>query len=604
MLESEPGPAKSNFRRIFWIGLVGILALALVLLALPGDVRWKLVALTFFSVLVLTSLFILQQREKTRWLGSQEQLEKLKHYLKKSQELNQLILARAGFLQIALKLGEYFKEVLKASKLVVLYRKNKVLQAVLSYGDSFWSISRKYLKVTDPLILHLRSFDGLDSQVLDLSEFGSEWVRKFLPGFQKGKVVPYELKGRIEGICIFLPESLNSALEKEFPVWGWENLKLALEFQKLAGLHKEQTRKLKKRLLDLENQPASREFKKKLGDLESVMTSAQNIFTALEEDRLLTSFLNLVQQQTSCKFGLLYVLDEKRENWIIKQSLGLELRDTKYLAFPVASKLPVLLKTKTKPQNLVSLDQDFKRELPLKNLLESGIHVGARLSSQGQVWGLVFLGEKSNNHPYQEQELELVSILCQMLSSAKENLKQFKKIEELSYTDSLTGLYNYRYFYKRLTEEYLRAKRFNRSLALVMFDIDSFKIYNDTHGHQAGDRVLRQLGNLLLNAIRSIDIASRYGGEEFCIIMPEADSSECLKFMERLRKVISHHPFKDEYLAFDHHITISVGGAIYPTDARNVDRLIYCADMALLRAKNAGKNKAFLFYEPELTGKK
>ncbi len=604
MLDSEPDPAQSSFKKVFWLGVVGILALALLLLALPWYVKWKLVALAFFSVLFLILLSVFRQKEKTLWLASRNRLEKYKHFLKKSQELNQLILERTGFLQVALKLGEYFKEVLQAQKLVVLYRRNKQFQAVLSYGNSFWSINKKYLKATDPLVLQLNSSDGLDFQALDLAQFDSEWVRKFLPGFQKGKVAPYKPKGRLEGLCIFLPESWDYSQEKEFLDWGWENLKLALEFQKLAGLHKQQTKKLKKRFLDLKNQPSGSELKKKLGDWESFLTSAQNIFTILDEGRLLASFLNLVQQQTGCKFGLIYVLDEKRENWVIKQSLGLELRDTKYLAFPAAGKLPALLRSKTKPQNLVSLEQDLKKETPLKNLLESGIQIGARLSSQGQVWGLVFLGEKSNNHPYQEQDLELVFILCQMLSSAKENLKQFKKIEELSYTDSLTGLYNYRYFYKRLTEEYLRAKRFNRTLALVMFDIDSFKTYNDTHGHQAGDRVLRQLGSLLLNTIRSIDIASRYGGEEFCIIMPEADGTECLKFMERLRKAISHHAFKDEYLAFDHHITISVGGAIYPADAKNVDRLIYCADMALLRAKNAGKNKAYLYYEPEMVGKK
>src|SRR5574341_1154203 len=433
MLDSEPDLEKSSFKKIFWMGVVGILALVLLLLALPWYVKWKLVVLAFFSVLFLALLSIFQKKEKTLWLASQKRLEEYQHFLKKSQELNQSILERAGFLKIAPKLGEYFKEVLQAHKLVVFYRRNKQFQAVLSYGNSFLSISKKYLKASDSLVLQLNSAGGPDTQVLDLARLDSEWVRKFLPGFQRGKVVPYKQKGKLEGLCLFLPESWDFSPEKEFLAWGWENLKLALEFQKLAGLHKEQTRKFKKRLLDLENQPSSSELKKKLGDWESFLTSAQNIFTTLEEGRLLASFLNLVQQQTGCKLGLIYVLDEKRENWVIKQSLGLELRDTKYLAFPVAGKLLALLRSKTKPQNLVALEQDLKDEVPLKNLLESGIQIGAKLSSQGQVWGLVFLGEKSNSHSYSEQDLELFFILCQMLGSAQENLKQFKKIEELSY---------------------------------------------------------------------------------------------------------------------------------------------------------------------------
>jgi diguanylate cyclase (GGDEF)-like protein len=393
-------------------------------------------------------------------------------------------------------------------------------------------------------------------------------------------------------------------MEKEILDWGWENLKLALEFQRQGQVHKEQTQKLKEKLATLEHLPAQREFKKRLFDLESFLNSAQSLFTTLDDEALLVSFLNLVQQQTNCKFGLVYALDEKKENWVIKQALGMDFKDSRHLNIPVSSKLATFLKTKPKPHNLLLATEELKRDPHVRNLLEGGVQLGVRLVSGGQFWGMVFLGEKVDHSQYQEQDLELFFILCQILNSAWENLKQFKKIEELSYTDSLTSLYNYRYFNKRLIEETLRAKRFNRTLGLVMFDIDGFKTYNDTYGHQAGDRVLRQLGGLLLTTTRSIDISSRYGGEEFCIIMPEADSQECLKFMERLRRAISHHPFKDEFLAFDHHITVSVGGAIFPADAKTVDKLIYCADMALLRAKNAGKNKAFLFHEAEAVTKR
>ena len=238
-----------------------------------------------------------------------------------------------------------------------------------------------------------------------------------------------------------------------------------------------------------------------------------------------------------------------------------------------------------------------REEKLLGALLTSGFQVGAKLPFSGGTFGTMFLGERVDGAKYRQTDLDILSILVNMAGIAYKNVRHLKSIEELSYTDSITGLYNYRYFYKRLTEEVFRAKRFDRKLALVIFDIDDFKVYNDTYGHQAGDQLLKQLGELLSRTVRSIDVVSRYGGEEFCTIMPESDQEECLKFLERLRKNIMNYPFKDEHSKEEHNITVSLGGAIYPYDARSVDKLIYCADMALLKAKGTGKNRSVMYQE-------
>jgi diguanylate cyclase (GGDEF)-like protein len=162
----------------------------------------------------------------------------------------------------------------------------------------------------------------------------------------------------------------------------------------------------------------------------------------------------------------------------------------------------------------------------------------------------------------------------------------------------MTGIYNYRYFYKRLHEEVLRAKRYNRELALVILDIDNFKSFNDNYGHQAGDLVLKYLSDIVTKTIRSIDVVSRYGGEEFCIIMPDTGVGDCQIFIERLRSQIADFKFESELFRTGSKITISVGGAVYPFHAPTPDRLIYCADMALLRAKSLGRNRAVM-YEPD-----
>jgi diguanylate cyclase (GGDEF)-like protein len=239
-------------------------------------------------------------------------------------------------------------------------------------------------------------------------------------------------------------------------------------------------------------------------------------------------------------------------------------------------------------------------------LQESGAELVAPIAVSLDRVGLLGLSKRlGDERGYSSRELEMLFSLCQTLEIVLENIQQFKKIEELSYTDSMTRLYNYRYFYKRLNEEILRARRFNRYLALAIFDLDDFKVFNDSFGHQTGDYLLRQLGSLLLDSVRTIDIVCRYGGEEFCVIMPESDEDSCVQFMERLRVKVVDHRFRNRFTDEKHTITVSAGGGIFPADARRGDRLIYCADMALLEAKKAGKNVSRMFSQlnPESNSK-
>jgi len=180
------------------------------------------------------------------------------------------------------------------------------------------------------------------------------------------------------------------------------------------------------------------------------------------------------------------------------------------------------------------------------------------------------------------------------------NAREFERVEEMSYTDGLTGLYNHRYFIKRLSEEIQRAVRYNRKVGLLLFDIDDFKLYNDNFGHQWGDELLRRMGKTLSKSLRSIDVVARYGGDEFSIIMPEADKATCGVFMDRLRHAIAATDFRDQVNGFEGRITISIGSAIFPGDADNIDRLIYCADMALFRSKDMGRNRSTIFSEEML----
>jgi diguanylate cyclase (GGDEF)-like protein len=234
-------------------------------------------------------------------------------------------------------------------------------------------------------------------------------------------------------------------------------------------------------------------------------------------------------------------------------------------------------------------------ELFLGQALREGIQVVAGIRLAGQTACILLVGQKNDNSQYSRQDLDYFSILCNIASLAMDNIHQYSTIEKLSYTDSMTGVFNYRYFYKRLGEEILRARRYNRELALVILDIDNFKSFNDNYGHQAGDFVLKHLSDLITKTIRSIDIVSRYGGEEFCIIMPDTGTNNCEIFIERLRSQIAEFKFESKLFPEPVSISVSVGGAVYPYHGSVPDRLIYCADMALLKAKSLGRNRSIMF---------
>ena len=170
------------------------------------------------------------------------------------------------------------------------------------------------------------------------------------------------------------------------------------------------------------------------------------------------------------------------------------------------------------------------------------------------------------------------------LERAKERLR------ELAVTDGLTNLANYRHFKDVLQLEIKRAERHKNFVSLIMFDIDFFKNYNDTHGHLAGDKVLQGIGALVANNIRKIDLGARYGGEEFAVVLPNTVAASARVVAEKLRVLIEQHQFRFQESQPHGNITISIGVATYPAAGKTFEALISCADKRLYMAKAQGKN--------------
>ncbi len=177
------------------------------------------------------------------------------------------------------------------------------------------------------------------------------------------------------------------------------------------------------------------------------------------------------------------------------------------------------------------------------------------------------------------------------LAVSLHNTVLYEKVKDLSMRDSMTGLYNFRHFLETLRQEIDRAERYDEPLSCIMLDIDNFKSVNDNYGHQVGDLVLKELARSVSISVRSSDIPARYGGDEFCIVLPKTDKSLALKLAQRLMSQFSGKEIRIPDESQRVKVTISIGIAAFPEDTRNMDELMRMADEALYRAKSQGKNR-------------
>jgi two-component system, cell cycle response regulator len=224
------------------------------------------------------------------------------------------------------------------------------------------------------------------------------------------------------------------------------------------------------------------------------------------------------------------------------------------------------------------------------------ILVTARDSTQDKVQGLDAGADDYLTKPINFPELEARVRSMLRIKRLQDELElKNRELERLSISDGLTGLFNHRHIHELLAEEYERVERTKDCMSVAMFDLDRFKSVNDTHGHQAGDKVLVALADILRDTARDIDRLARYGGEEFIALLPETCIEDAAVFVERVRREVSRHHFdigRDEPL----HMTISAGVATYPHDlVDSVETLVKLADQALYAAKSGGRDRVVRF---------
>ncbi len=189
-------------------------------------------------------------------------------------------------------------------------------------------------------------------------------------------------------------------------------------------------------------------------------------------------------------------------------------------------------------------------------------------------------------------DLRILEALSLMASLALENLQLLAKLHEGAVHDNLTGLYTRKFFDERLAEEILRAGRYQTEFCLLLMDIDHFKRYNDTYGHAAGDQVLVRFSQVLGRLVRPVDILSRYGGEEFVLIVPQVTLAQAREMAENIRESIAAEVFHfGAEVSMQERVTVSVGLSNFPSEATIASQLLRVADYRLYQAKEGGRNR-------------
>lgn len=188
-----------------------------------------------------------------------------------------------------------------------------------------------------------------------------------------------------------------------------------------------------------------------------------------------------------------------------------------------------------------------------------------------------------------DKDTERFQILAQQFLIGFKRALLYKKMQELSITDSLTRLFSRRHFMDRFKEELRRSRKFKYNFSFLMVDIDRFKDFNDRYGHLVGDAILREVSKTVKDAIRQIDFVGRYGGEELSVILVETDKAQSHFAAERLRQAVESKKIKvyDEELK----VTVSIGIATFPDSGASIEEVIESADKALYQAKEAGRNR-------------
>ncbi|MEM3126664.1 MAG: diguanylate cyclase [Candidatus Woesearchaeota archaeon] len=315
---------------------------------------------------------------------------------------------------------------------------------------------------------------------------------------------------------------------------------------------------------------------RKVSTLTILHKISQLVNSTLNLDEILNSILNFMKNSVNAQNSSVFIFEENLR-------MAIEKLPDSYLLFE--NKIAEEMKLKETFIMIKNIESDPH----FKGLATHQACISFPLRLKEEIIGMITLyGEGIK---LSDEDLELLNTITNQAATAIQNARQYKKISELATIDPLTKIFNRRKFMEVFDMEVERAKKFDHYLSVVLLDIDDFGHYNNTHGHLAGDQLLKEFARILKENTTSVDIVARYGGEEFIIVLPALKPAEAKNIAEKIRKIIEETYFEGEEMQPLGRVTASFGVATSMDKTLTKEELIREADKALYKSKAAGKNK-------------
>ncbi|MBN1405516.1 MAG: sensor domain-containing diguanylate cyclase [Candidatus Omnitrophica bacterium] len=431
--------------------------------------------------------------------------------------------------------------------------------------------------------------EGLFWQVLNSGEpfpiidsFGNHRFESVIKKWNLGRIksqvwVPLIVKKSLIGV-------LTLGMKKDGGIYQETELSFILQMCNQAAIA------LETAMLDEQKERASKDLAKKMKSLAVLYSVSRALNFSTDLKKMLLFILDKARDTVGAQKASLMLLDTTTDELVVHAARGvppdIELKINKGLMECTRIKLGegiagrVAISKKYMLVNNVKNDDRFQKST--KSYVESIICMP--LIANDESIGVINLTNKKRGGKFNQEDVEVLSALAGQAAITIHNARLY----HMAITDGLTQLRIHRYLQQRLDEELARSSRFKRPLSLIISDIDNFKNFNDTYGHQQGDIILMETAKIFRQNVREIDIVARYGGEEFAVILPETALKEALVIAERIREQVEayEYPSKQGKLK----TTISLGVAAYPAHAQEKTLLIEAADKALYEAKRSGKN--------------
>ncbi|UCD51480.1 MAG: sensor domain-containing diguanylate cyclase [Phycisphaerales bacterium] len=338
----------------------------------------------------------------------------------------------------------------------------------------------------------------------------------------------------------------------------------------------------------------------KVSLLERVTPLARQI-NSLDTDRIADVCVNKIPLVVGSAFASLYALDEANGILhLVRHNHPFPIN--KIVSLNQTPPSPMVLAVKSR-ELILTGDIDTHRKPVIKrsqrafaeNYRTTNCAIVPLICHDGVV-GVLNLADKVEPNSFSREDIALIELFGQLIGASIGNIKLFEKMQRQATRDGLTGLMNHKTFYEALERELWRSRRYGGIISMIMADIDNLKKINDTYGHRAGDKVIREISRRIRECIRQIDLPARYGGDEFAVILPNTGLEEASLVSRRIVESVGRAPV--EWHGEEIGLSISIGVGQYGADA-NPEDITSRSDLALYSAKQAGKNTVSVFQEPQ-----